>query len=269
MMPPAPSPPPTDLSEQPGGPPVIALLGDGGTDTQFALGTREYGWHRHVRGQMFCIESGLMHVCTSHGSWLLPPHRAGWIPPAMEHKVSVMGALSGWSVLIAPAACASLPALPCVTGVSELKRALVRRAACWGAQAALSPEQQRVMAVLFDEVGRAPRQPLHLPMPTDRRLLRVARAVLAQHGEHRTLDAWAAWGGMSARTLSRLFRAETGLGFGQWCRQAGLMQALERLARGEPVTTVADALGYASASNFIAMFRRAFGDSPGRYFGSA
>ncbi|WP_127526509.1 hypothetical protein [Budvicia aquatica] len=29
---------------------------------------------------------------------------------------------------------------------------------------------------------------------------------------------------------------------------------------------MADALGYATASNFMAMFRRNFGDSPGRYF---
>lgn len=41
---------------------------------------------------------------------------------------------------------------------------------------------------------------------------------------------------------------------------------LERLARGEAVATVAEALGYATPSNFIAMFRRAFGDSPARYF---
>ncbi|MFM9280807.1 helix-turn-helix domain-containing protein [Paenibacillus jiagnxiensis] len=28
---------------------------------------------------------------------------------------------------------------------------------------------------------------------------------------------------------------------------------------------IADALGYSSLSSFIAMFRHAFGDSPGRY----
>lgn len=44
--------------------------------------------------------------------------------------------------------------------------------------------------------------------------------------------------------------------------------ALERLARGEAVGEVAPALGYATPSNFIAMFRRAFGDSPTRYFAS-
>ncbi|MEJ2793378.1 hypothetical protein WAE56_08175 [Iodobacter sp. LRB] len=30
-------------------------------DRQFLLGTREYDWHSHLRGQLFCIESGLLH----------------------------------------------------------------------------------------------------------------------------------------------------------------------------------------------------------------
>ena len=49
-------------------------------------------------------------------------------------------------------------------------------------------------------------------------------------------------------------------------QQAGLVHALECLARGEPVAQVSDALGYATPSNFIAMFRRTFGESPARYF---
>ena len=41
---------------------------------------------------------------------------------------------------------------------------------------------------------------------------------------------------------------------------------MERLARGDSVANVADALGYATPSHFIAMVRRCFGDSPAHYF---
>ncbi|WP_377102369.1 AraC family transcriptional regulator [Rugamonas violacea] len=264
-----PSKPVPDFSEQADGPPLIALWNEDGPDSQFRLGTREYASHSHLRGQLFCVESGLLHVRTHHGSWLLPPHRAGWIPPGLEHQVSVSGAMSGWSILLAPPACVSLPARPRVVGVNELMRALVRRAASWAGQPRLAQEQERVVAVLLDEMRQAPQQPLHLPMPSDRRLLRVAKAILAQPDARRSLADWADWGGMSARTLSRQFRAETGSSFAQWRQQAGLTHALERLARGDPVAVVADALGYATASNFIVMFRRAFGASPGRYFAGA
>ena len=104
-------------------------------------------------------------------------------------------------------------------------------------------------------------------MPLDRRLLRIAQAVLEQPQDSRSLEDWAAWTGLSARSLSRLFRAETALSFAQWRQQARLSRGLEQLAEGTSVTTtVADALGYDSVSAFVAMFRRNFGQPPARYF---
>ena len=255
-----------DLSERADGPALIALWGADEAGSEFRLGTREYDWHSHLRGQVFCVESGLVHVRTAHGSWLLPPHRAGWIPPGEAHKVSISGAMGGWSVLIAPRVSRELPERPCVIGISELMRALVRRAVTWAAQDRLDAEQARMAAVLLDEMRRAPHEPLHLPMPTDRRLLRIATAICEQPESTRTLDAWAHWAGLSPRTLSRLFLTETAVSFAQWRQQARLVHALERLARGEAVADIADALGYATPSNFIAMFKRSFGDSPARYF---
>jgi AraC-like DNA-binding protein len=44
-----------------------------------------------------------------------------------------------------------------------------------------------------------------------------------------------------------------------------LMEAMARLATGEPVTSVALDVGYNSPSAFTAMFRKAFGAAPTRY----
>ena len=65
--------------------------------------------------------------------------------------------------------------------------------------------------------------------------------------------------------MSRRFVAETGLTFAQWRQQARLLRALERIADGVPVTTIALDLGYDNVSAFIDMFRRALGTTPGRY----
>jgi AraC-like DNA-binding protein len=255
-----------ELSERADGPALIAVRGSAEAGSEFELGTRETGWHQHLRGQVFCIENGLVHVRTPQGSWLLPPHRAGWVPPGVPHMASISGVMSGWNVLVTPQAARALPKEPCVVGVSEVLRALVRRAVDWSGQETLTPAQRRLSAVLLDELRTAPHEPLHLPMPKDRRLVRIAHAVLQAPGDTRTLDAWADWAGLSPRSLTRLCQAELGMPFAQWRQQAGLVFALEALARGEPVAQVSDALGYATPSNFIAMFRRAFGESPGRYF---
>jgi AraC-like DNA-binding protein len=256
----------TDMGERSDGPPVYAFWGNQEPASEFRLGTREYDWHRHVRGQLFCVESGLVRLRTGLGSWLLPPNRAGWIPPGVAHSAGIAGALSGWGVMLAPEAAARLPDEPCALEVSDLLRALVRRAASWDEREKLTAVQERLLAVLLDEIRTAPRAALHLPMPTDRRLLRIADRLIEKPDEGRTLDELASWAGISGRSARRLFLEQTGMPFQQWRQQAGLTLALERLACGEPVADVSEALGYAAPSNFIAMFRRAFGEPPGRYF---
>lgn len=245
---------------------MIAVKGGIEFDAEFPLGDHETGWHSHRRGQLVCVDSGLAHIRTPQGSWLLPPRRAGWIPPGERHWGSMSGVLSAWSVLIAPSACTGLPEEPRVIGVDELMHALVLRAAAWAHDERLTDTQERLIDVLLDEMRAAPREPLHLPMPTDRRALRIAKVILADPADGRTLEEWARLAALSPRTARRLFLAETGMSFAEWRRQACLVHALEMLGRGDSVTAVADALGYATASNFIAMFRRAFGETPARYF---
>ncbi|MEC7536809.1 MAG: helix-turn-helix domain-containing protein, partial [Pseudomonadota bacterium] len=50
-----------------------------------------------------------------------------------------------------------------------------------------------------------------------------------------------------------------------WRQQLRLQKALELLAEGRPVTSVAIDLGYESPSAFIAMFRRTLGAPPTQY----
>ncbi|WP_234794800.1 AraC family transcriptional regulator [Xaviernesmea oryzae] len=242
------------------------MSGSAAFDAEFPVGDHETEWHSHRRGQLICVDSGLAHIRTPQGSWLLPPRRAGWIPPGEQHWGSMSGVLSAWSVLIAPSACGGLPDRPRVIGVDELMHALVLRAAAWARAERLTPEQARLTTVLLDEICAAPREPLHLPMPRDRRAQKIAKGLLVNPGDTRTLEDWAAFAGLSPRTARRLFLAETGMSFAEWRQQARLVHSLERLAQGDTVGDVADSLGYATASNFIAMFRRAFGETPARYF---
>lgn len=255
-----------EASERRDGPAILAVWGDDTASSDFQLGSRETGWHQHARGQLFCVEDGLVQVETPHGAWVMPPHRAGWIPPDVPHRARLSGAHRGWNVLITPDLAVELPLTPCVLAVNPLLRALVDRATRWLHQAELDVAQLRLQAVLLDELQQAPQEALHLPMPQDRRLLKIVNALLLRLEDTRTLEAWAQWAGLSARTITRLFQQETGLSFAQWRQQARLVQALERLSNGERVAQVADALGYATPSAFISMFQRAFGVTPARWF---
>ena len=104
-------------------------------------------------------------------------------------------------------------------------------------------------------------------MPADPRARTVAEEFLRDPSDRRPARSWARTGGAGERTLERLFVREVGTTFGQWQQQARLLEALRLLAAGDDVTTVALRVGYDTPSAFIAMFRRAMGVTPGRYFG--
>ncbi|HVT67927.1 MAG TPA: AraC family transcriptional regulator [Trebonia sp.] len=83
--------------------------------------------------------------------------------------------------------------------------------------------------------------------------------------DDRTLAELGRAAGASERTLSRLFRRDTGMTFPQWRAQLRLQHAMLLLAAGSSVTAAAAASGYGNTSAFIAAFRDAFGVTPAAY----
>ena len=228
--------------------------------------------HRHAAGQVIFAASGVMTVTTAVGRWVVPPERAVWVPPHVPHAIRMTGVVRMRTLYLdgkAIAATRGLPSTCAVVQVSPLLRELIVAVVGFRQPYPPAGREARLVAVLQDELAAARSAPLHLPMPRDPRLLAITERLAADPSDKRPLGAWARTAGASARTLARLFVRETGLGFAHWRQQARLLHALERLAAGEPVTTVALDLGYEGPSAFIAMFRSRLGATPGRYFSAA
>lgn len=222
--------------------------------------------HRHAAGQLIYAASGVMTVRTAAGRWVVPPERAVWVPPRVPHAIRMTGFVRMRTLYLDGDARAALPTTCAVVQVRPLLRELVLAAVALPQPYPPAGRAARLVAVLLDEIEAAREAPLHLPMPRDPRLRAITERLLADPADKRPLGAWARTAGASTRTLARLFPRETGLGFAHWRQQARLLRALERLAAGEPVTTVALDLGYDGPSAFIAMFRSRLGTTPGRYF---
>ncbi|QGZ64905.1 AraC family transcriptional regulator [Paraburkholderia acidisoli] len=220
--------------------------------------------HSHARGQLMGALSGLVSVGVNRQQWVVPAIHAIWIPPHCEHSVRSYGPFSGWSVFIAEARCADLPIEPRAIRATALLREAVHRAASWPG-ATLDAAQTRIAEIILDELAAAPPAPLGLPSPDEPRLRKITDALACDLADTRRLEEWAEWAGLSPRTLSRRFIAETGMTFAQWRQQARVLRALERVAEGVSVTTIALELGYDNVSAFIDMFKRATGTTPGRY----
>jgi AraC-like DNA-binding protein/quercetin dioxygenase-like cupin family protein len=222
--------------------------------------------HSHPEDQLIFASKGVMTVQTQHGIWVVPPLRAVWIPAETSHSVAVGAPISMRTLYFAPGLVRFSPAKCFVMNVSSLLRELILHACKFPRLQEKNPLHRRVIEIIADQLEDSHSIPLQLPHPNDPRALRVAKVLLADPGENRTLEILCGDCGASKRTIERLFLAQTKMTFNQWRQQLRLLHAMQLLASGEKVTGAALDAGYASASAFIAMFRRQLGQTPKRYF---
>lgn len=223
--------------------------------------------HRHRRGQLISGASGLVVVANPTGAWVMPPQRGMWIPPATEHHVRVVGAVSMQSLYVEPGSVPDMPASCQVVGVSAFMRSLMTEALDLPLEYELTGRDEALMELIQHEMPRLPALTLSLRHPAHGPLAQRCRRFVQRPQVHETIDDWSGELGMSRRAFTRLFRRETGLSFQAWRQQACLLCALPRLAAGEPVTSVAIDLGYENPAAFTIMFKRAFGSPPLTYLG--
>ena len=222
--------------------------------------------HHHMRAQLLYGSSGILTVETAAGIWVVPPLRAVWIPPLTDHEASARGTVTVRSLYFHPSIIAGLPNECSVVTVTPVLREMILKAVDMPTLYEEDGPDGRFMSVLLDQIRALPETPLHLPVTYHPHLTPIYRSLSENPADTRGLENWANEIGASTRTLTRLFHKETGMNFRQWRQQVRLLEALTRLAGGAPVTTVALDLGYESQSAFIAMFKKALGKTPGKYF---
>ena len=239
--------------------------------------------HQHDWAQLAVSTTGTVHLRVPHATFVVPPGRALWIPPQVEHAVTMVETAELRTLYIyqAPGQCGpgadgSADAVwqRCrVLEVSGLLLALARDlsttaddgAPPTGAQL---QREQHVSALLLDEMGRAAQLDLRIDMPRDKRLRSLCEAVQHDPLAHDSLQAFAQDSGASLRTVARLFRQELGCTYQQWRQQVILAKAAQLAASGLAIGQIAAELGY-TPSAFSAMVHRAVGLSPARFLGTA
>jgi len=220
-------------------------------------------WHYHSVHQLISPTHGVLQVSTPLGVWAVPPQRAVWIPAGVEHAHRAHGATQLRSLVFQPAVNPLRLDRPTVLHADPLLRAVI---VALTDEPDLPVRQRRnLQRVALDRLRTVPELPLCLPAPADDRLRALTELLHADPADDRTLAELGRAVGAGERTLSRLFREQTGMTFPQWRGQLRLQNALTALAAGTAVTAVAAGCGYRSPSAFIEAFREAYGTTPGRY----
>jgi AraC-like DNA-binding protein len=220
--------------------------------------------HRHEWDQFTYATQGVLTVKTEKGSWVIPPHRAVWVPAGIEHMEVMSGPVAARSLFFVAGLAKFLPRECTAVNVSPLLRELILATIRAGVLDSNIPAQSRMIAILLDQLEALAEAPLQLRTPRDPRAVRIATALEKTPASAEPLRTLARQAGASKRTIERLFRTETGVSFQQWRQRLRVIHALRLLASGESVTSVALDVGYASTSAFIAMFKRELGTTPRR-----
>jgi len=219
--------------------------------------------HSHPLGHLVHAASGVLSLLTDTGAWIAPANRFAWVPAGFEHRHRAHGRTDMRIVHLDQELAAQLPAAPAVLVASPLAREAVLSMTAGRARSPAAVDHLR--HVVVDEVRTAPEQPLHLPEPYDPRLRAAVREVERDLATPVSLATIGIRTGVGERTLSRLFRQETGMGYRQWRLQLRVHRALVLLANGTSVTDTAAACGWSTTSQFIEQFSPLVGMTPGRY----
>jgi AraC-like DNA-binding protein len=225
--------------------------------------------HRHRRSQLLYGASGAILVSTAQGTWVVPPQRGMWIPAGVEHDVRMIGHVSTRSLYMEPGAISSMPMHCQVVSISPFMRSLMMEAVDLPPDYNPASRAGALMELIQHEMQQLPVLPLLLPFPTHTALAAHCRRFIGKPTPHETIDDWSAALGMSRRSFTRLFRAETGISLAAWRQQACIFASLPRLIAGEAVTVIALDLGYDNPASFTAMFKRCLGLSPRHYLNRA
>src|SRR5258706_12479297 len=59
--------------------------------------------HQHPFAQLLFASTGVMTVTTEHGSWVVPPERAVWVPARIGHSIRMTGRVSMRTVYLSAA----------------------------------------------------------------------------------------------------------------------------------------------------------------------
>ena len=188
--------------------------------------------HSHEQAQLLYAVSGVVSIKTDQGTWIVPPSRAVWLPPRLDHETASHAGVKFRSLLIDTREMQGLPDECLVVEITPLLRELILKLADLAENPGSRDRTDAVVRLLLMELSFQPAQPVNLPTPKHPELAPMCERFRSDLAETLSVEDAAAMLHMSRATFMRLFKRETGMSFGHWRQQARMLDALVMLAEG-------------------------------------
>jgi len=222
--------------------------------------------HQHPWHQILYPLKGMLKTQSDDVQFYIPHHRALFIPANTLHESWVLNDTKLLGLYLKPNKNKETPNTSRVIEVSNFFRELILHLKSgFVVQQKESPQQSRLIDVLYDQVWLDQAIELQIPMPKDRRLTPIVNALLENPSNELSLKDWSIYVGASERTLSRLFKSEVELSYPLWRQKLRLVASLHLLEQNISVQNVAHQVGYYSCSAYIEAFKQTFKLTPQQY----
>lgn len=221
--------------------------------------------HRHDVHELLWGTQGMLTVETTDGFFAVPAMLGLWIPAGVTHAVQSADGTGFYCTFVDAVVDEALVRRTTAVAVPPAVRELLVHLSVQGMDPRVRAHAEQLVVEMLEPVDAGP---MVLPMPDDPRLARIARSLLEDPSDDRSLEEWGREVAVSVRNLSRLFHRETGMTFAQWRIHARIRVAVGLLSTGLPVGVVSRRVGYATPSAFVQSFRRVLGHTPGWYVSS-
>jgi AraC-like DNA-binding protein len=221
--------------------------------------------HSHNWGQFVYAHSGVLAVSTQFNRYIVPPEQGVWVLPEVEHEVTAISNVQLTSFYFDITLLDALPVECCVLKVNDFLKVLIKEANNIKTDYQWHSTDGRLLHLILDRLTQAPNEVFQLPYPKDHRLLALLTELQISPDNKNDLAEWGNIVGASARTLSRLFKKETGLSYSEWRQRFNVQIAITQLSLGKSITSISLHLGYESSSSFIHMFKNRTGMTPTFY----
>ncbi|WP_424464230.1 helix-turn-helix domain-containing protein [Pseudoclavibacter helvolus] len=217
--------------------------------------------HSHPTHELIWNTRGASSLTVGSRTWTITPAVGLWIPAGVRHTAWTPAGTWYRTAMFSVTTTRPIAEEPVAVDVTDLLRLLLERLA--------EPEldassRSRTEAMVLDVLAPSSHE-LLLRVPRSDLLAPIVEALANDVRDPRTLEGWSSELGVSSRTITRQFQAETGLGFSRWVAAARIQRSIVLLSAEESIDEVAAAVGFRSASAFGTAFRRVTGTSPGRF----
>ncbi|MDR2235685.1 MAG: AraC family transcriptional regulator [Chryseobacterium sp.] len=218
-------------------------------------------FHKHTKGQLSYVEGGIAYITIDNRTYVVPARHFFWIPQGMEHILQIGHSATVLRSLYFYAHDDHSDPFFGRLGIypaSELLIQMIKYTEIWDERHMTSADENFEFLIALKKILPKTHQqplPIILPATQNKQLMKIVSYLERNiEGKH-SLASISEKFGLSERTLSRLFKADMDISFLQYLKTLRIIKAIELLLNtDQPISEVADDVGYSSISSFSDTF---------------